>query len=93
MKQRRLLALVVAFAVLSVAAGWFAGRSLKSSDEALEDAASAFYTDSGYRAPGPSLEEQEQLTQAQEAVTQARNQVRSIQQSLNEASRPIAEST
>ncbi|MCP4962797.1 MAG: peptidoglycan-binding protein [Actinomycetia bacterium] len=62
-------------------------------DEALEDAVSAFYTDSGYRAPGPSLEEQEQLTQAQEAVTQARNQVRSIQQSLNEASRPIAEST
>lgn len=62
-------------------------------DQALEEAVSGFYTDAGYRAPGPSLQEQEQLTQAEEAVTQARGQVRSSEQALAEALRPVAEST
>ena len=62
-------------------------------DEALEQAVTAWYTDAGYSASGPTLEEQEQLSAAASAVTAARSALRSNEQALAQARESVPEST
>ncbi len=62
-------------------------------DEALEQAVTAWYSDAGYSASGPTLEEQEQLAAAASAVTAARSALRSSEQSLAQARASVPEST
>jgi len=62
-------------------------------DEALEQTISAWYSDAGYSASGPTTDQQAQLSAAQADVLNARSGLRASEQGLADAQRPVAEST
>jgi hypothetical protein len=61
-------------------------------DEATAAAVEEMYVDAGYTAEGPSVEERDALTSAQESVRSADDNLQSAQTALAEASRPMLES-
>ncbi len=61
-------------------------------DAATAAAVEAMYTDAGYTAQGPSVEERDALGNAQDAVRQSEENVRAAQQAVADASRPMRES-
>ena len=61
-------------------------------DEATASAVEQMYVDAGYTAEGPSVEERDALTSAQESVRSAEDSLRAAQTALADASRPMLES-
>jgi multidrug efflux pump subunit AcrA (membrane-fusion protein) len=61
-------------------------------DEATATAVEEMYVDAGYVAEGPSVEERDALTDAQQSVRSAEDNLRAAQSSLADASKPMLES-
>ena len=72
--------------------GYAPGTAETVFDEATATAVEQMYVDAGYVAEGPSVEERDALTGAQESVRSAEDNVRAAQTALAEASKPMLES-
>lgn len=72
--------------------GYDPGTTDSVFDAATAAAVEELYGDAGYIAEGPSVDERDALTGAQEAVRQAEDNVRAAEEALASASRPMLES-